>query len=333
MKKIFVLFLCLVFAFTLAGCTQNTGNNAEAVQKVKIAYLPINQALPLFVGIEKGYFKDKGLDVEAVKIDAPNLIVDALLAGEVDFGAPSTASGIVAISQQKKPDSLKIFALNGASFSVIGDVLIVKIDSNLKSIADLKGKKLGILPGIQFQTLAKHILKQNNLAEGDVQIVEIATTLQVQALAQGQIDAVLGLEPTRTIAIEQGIGKDLIFHPVEQYVSNPWYGGCGAINMDFAKRNPQTTQKVLDAFAEAIDFVNKHPEESRQYLKNYTVLDDELIKKVSLPIVKFYADFDSSDLDAYQKFVDLFYDEKVIDQKIDVKNLIFNKDMLGNYEN
>ncbi len=49
----------------------------EAPAKVKIGYLPAAQALPVFVAMEKGYFKEAGLDVEAVKFDAPNQIIDS----------------------------------------------------------------------------------------------------------------------------------------------------------------------------------------------------------------------------------------------------------------
>jgi NitT/TauT family transport system substrate-binding protein len=326
MKKISILCIAVVLAlvFVLVGCNSNPISQNNETTAVKIAYLPVVQGLPMYLAIEKGYFQDAGIEVEAVKFDSPNLIIDALLSGQVDLGSPSTATGITAITQIKKPNSLKIFALNGGNYEIINDVLITQKDSNLETIKDLKGKRLGIIPGIQFRTIAKHILEQNNLTVDDVKIIDIGPPLQVQALAQGQVDAVLTLEPIRTIAIKKGIGKDLVTVPMSRYIGSPWYGGGGVVNVEFAQNNPNTTEKIMNIFNKATDELNANPDEARQYLKNYTALDDELIMEVPLPIYKMYKDFNQEDLDSLQQFFDIFYTHSVIDEKADVQKIIYS---------
>jgi len=298
--------------------------NTEKLAKIKIANLSVIQGLPLYLAIEKGYFEEVGIEVEAIQFNSPNLIIDALLSGQVDFGSPSTAMGITAISQVRKPESLKIFSLSGTTPGVINDVLITRAENGLETIEDLKNKKLGILPGIQFRTIAKHILEQSGLEDSDVEIVDIAPPLQSQALAQGQVDAVLTLEPIRTIAINKGIAKDLIKSPITKFVSNPTYLGGGVVTTKFMEKYPEQAKKIIAVFDRAIKEINDNPEAARKYLKNYTALDDKLIKEVPLATFTMYQDVDQNDIDALQKFFDIFYEHGVIEEKADTESLIYS---------
>jgi NitT/TauT family transport system substrate-binding protein len=322
---IMVVIIGLFLGGTIYFSVQN--NNHSETTKVKIAYLANSvNALPLYLSIEKGSFSKSGLEVEAVKFEAPNQILDALISGQVDFGSPSTAMGITAITQSKNPNTLKIFALNGSQSPNNSDnALLIKSDSNISSIKELRGKKLGILPGIQFRTIAQHILDIEGLSiDKDVTLVELAIPLQLQALTTGQIDAVLTLEPVRSIGMDKKIVKDLVVDPINKYVADPWYGGGGVVSVNFAKANPNTTNKVISVFDEAIKEINSDPNNSRQYLKKYTPLNDEQIKLVPLPIWKSLSHIQESDLIALQRFLDIFTQQKIIENRIEVRQLLYS---------
>src|SRR3989344_2370624 len=318
----------LVIAVLVVGGVWYFASNRQAgkpleTTKIKVADLPIVQGLPLYLAIEKGYFKDAGLDVERVKFDAPNQIIDSLISGQVDF-AIDAATGITGIAETKNPDHLRIFMLTGGDDKVSNDSILVKNGSAIKSISELKGKKLGILPGIQWRTIAQHILAQNNLvADKDIVLVELAPGLQAQALGTGQIDALLGVEPVPTIVKANNIGKEIVAIPTVQYVSNPFYGGAGVVGLPFAKQNPNTTSQVLEVFNRAIKEINQNPDGARQYLKNYTPLTDNLIAQVPISLFKMYGNFTSSDTSAVQKFYDIFSNFKVVDGKMDFQKLLY----------
>lgn len=322
-----LVVLVLLIGGVLYYTSQKKQPEQSETTKVKIAYLAKSvQALPLYIAIEKKYFKEAGLEIKPVGFDAPNQIIDALISGKADFAAPSTGTGITAISQAKNPNTLKIFALNGGKGpNNIDNVFLIKKDSTISGIQQLRGKKLGILPGIQFRTIARYILdKEGMTVDKDVIIIELALTLQLQALLTGQIDAVLTLEPIKTIGESKNAVKDLVAMPLNKYIADPWYGGGGVVSTKFMQNNPITTKKVLAAFDKSIKDIKLNPNASRKYLKNYTPLNDAQIKEVPLDDWKMYMDFQKSDIDALQKFFDIFTRFKVIDNKVDAAKLIIH---------
>lgn len=323
-----------VIIILVAGVWYGVARKASAptneLAKVKIANLSVAHGLPVYLALEKGYFKAAGLDVELVKFEAPNQIIDALLQGQVDLSSPAGAMGIAGIADFKNPGKLKIYAAAGGDDVVQDDAILVKNGSSIKTLSDLKGKKLGIVAGsIQWRTIARAILAKNNLsADQDVALVELPVGLQAQALGSGQVDALLGLEPTPTIIKAQNIGHEIVDHATTRFISNPFYPGAGIIRSDFIAQNPEVAKKVLAVIDRAITEINQNPDAARQYLKGYTALNDATIAQVPILRFKMSAAFQSSDLVAVQKFYDIFSEFKVVDGQID-----FGKMILGSATN
>lgn len=292
---------------------------------VKIAYLPVAQALPLYVAIEKGYFKDAGITVDPIRFDAPNQIIDALLGGQADVGAPGSAAGITAVAESKKPNSLKIFALEGSDSTHLNDAFLVAPSSAIHSIQDLRGKKLAHLPGIQWRTIATDILAKNGLVAGkDVQLVELAMPLQIPALADGQVDALLTFEPTVTVALAKNAARVLVSEPAASEIATPFYPGSGDIATAFAKTNPALATKIIAIFQKATNDINQDPTSTRQFLTDYTPLDSSLAAIVPLPTFKMYNDLTDTDVAALQKFYDIFVTNHVIDAPVSARDLLWS---------
>lgn len=325
--KFLISAIVIIILVILGFWYFNSKTESLEKTKVRIANLPSLHGLPVYLAFEKGYFKEAGLDVEIIKFEAPNQIIDAIVSGQVDFTSPSGASGIAAVADFKNPGKIKIYAFSGGDYIVPNDSVVVKKDSNIKSLQDLKGKKIGILPGIQWRTLAKHMLSQVNLvSDEDVTIVELAPSLQAQGLASGQVDALIAIEPMLTIVKGNDIGKEIVHGMTNQYVANPFYGGGGIVNVDFAKNNPNTTAKMLAVFDRAIKEIQENPSTVNQYLKGYTALDsaENLISQAPILRFKMYNNLTGDEIVAIQKYFDVFTTYKIVDGKIDAKNLLYS---------
>lgn len=322
-KKHLATVLFLVIAVVAVRLVAFPAEKSAEAAKIRIAYLPIVEGLPLYTAIEKGYFSVAGLEVEAIKFENPNQIIDAVLAGRVDFALPA-ASGIAGLADAKNPNHLKIFSLFGSSNAVPGNAILVKNDSAIRSISDLRGKKLGILPGIQWRSIAAYILTRNGLTPNqDTALIELPPSLQTQSLETGQIDALLALEPIPTIIKISGIGREIAVVPTSQYVANPFYGGAGILNVQFAEDHPETTEKVLAIFERAIREINNDPTANRPYLKKYTALEDRFLTDVPVPLLKTYNELTPEDISSMQKFYSILA-AAALAQPLDFTKLLYS---------
>ncbi len=306
---------------------KQSASTPSEITKVKIANLPVIQGLPLYVAVDKGYFAEAGIEVEIVKFEAPNQIIDAIMTGQVDFTSPSGALGITGIADFKNPGKLKVYAVAGGTKGNSGANLIIPNESTLSTLADLKGKKLGILAGtIQWKTIAREILEKNGLnMDSDLTIVELAPSVQVEALASGQVDALLALEPIPTIATNKSTAKIWIADPTVLYISDPSWLGAGIVSVDFAEKNPDTTKKVIAVLERAMAEIKENPDAYRQHLKGHTSLTDELITKVPIVDFKTCGQLTEQDKDSMQKFFDIFTKHKVVEGQINVDGVLYCK--------
>ncbi len=88
---------------------------AQGAPKIRIGYWPVAAGLPFFAAVEKGFFKEAGLDVEALKFAGAQQVMEAMLSGRSDGNANGTGSANLAIGEIAQPGLFKIFATNRAT--------------------------------------------------------------------------------------------------------------------------------------------------------------------------------------------------------------------------
>ncbi|MEY3202477.1 MAG: hypothetical protein RIR70_2027, partial [Pseudomonadota bacterium] len=85
---------------------------AQANPKIRVGFWPVASAIPFFAAIEKGYFKEAGLDVEPLKLASPQQIAEAMISGRAEGSANGTGSAALGIAEIAQPGLLKIFCTN-----------------------------------------------------------------------------------------------------------------------------------------------------------------------------------------------------------------------------
>jgi len=185
-------------------------------EKILIGYWPIASGLPLYAALERGFFKEAGLNVEGVKFASAQQVAEAMIAGRIHGSANGTASAVLGLAEITSPGLFKIICSNPSNHKLVLDQFVVPKDSPIKSIAELKGKRVGSGPGIQNVTLAKIILEKNGIA--DPKVVELPIGQHVPALAADQLDAVYTLEPTGTAGRLKGLTRVLENGVISKYV-------------------------------------------------------------------------------------------------------------------
>lgn len=298
---------------------------AQTGPKIRIGYWPVAAGLPFYAAVEKGYFKDAGLDVEAIKFAGAQQVMEAMLAGRCDGSSNGTGSGNLGVGEIASPGLFKIIATNPSNATYVLDEFLVPKDSPIKSIAELKGKRVASGPGIQNKTLALAVLER--AGAGGTTVTELPIGQHVAALAAGQIDAAYTLEPTGTIGRLNGTTRVLEAGVIAKYIlgdpNAPWHGGSASLTTEFIKKHPAEAKKYIAAYARGIDLVRKDPAEARKYLKGYTAIEGPLTGEVPLASYMLYNEFKPADLAAFQKFFDLFTEKGVFEKKLDVASLLY----------
>lgn len=293
--------------------------------KILIGYWPIASGLPLYTALERGFFKEAGLNVEGVKFASAQQVAEAMIAGRIHGSANGTASAVLGLAEITSPGLFKIICSNPSNHRLVLDQFVVPKDSPIKSIAELKGKRVASGPGIQNVTLAKIILEKNGIA--DPKVTELPIGQHVPALAAEQLDAVYTLEPTGTAGRLKGLTRVLENGVISKYVLGaadaPWFGGSASVTTTFLKERPADARKYIAAYARAVDFVRKNPADVRKHIDGFTAIDPSLVQEVPLSGFTLYNEFSASDLGYFQKFFDIFTERKIFSRAVPVKPLIY----------
>jgi len=327
------LISCLMLVLA-TGCGQNskaapaadTTKNSEstqtsALQKVKIGYSQVRISLPIFVAAEQGIFKKNGLDVELEMFDTAQPLMDALCGGKVDVAGytalPITFSGQL----RSKTDLYYTTAIMEDDAHPLS-MLMVKKDSSISSIKELKGKKIGILPTAAYKAWLVMILKENGISSEDVTIQNVAPAMTPSALESGTVDAMFTIDPAVTTTIQKGIGK-LLYEGaiVPKYLGSPFPFGSFNMTKDFVAKNPDTAKKIVKSLDEAIDFINANQQEAKKMMANY-LPDAQKPFVTSYPDASFLKSTEFS-AEALMKVADLYKNQGIINEPMDLSKSVY----------
>ena len=221
----------LMFTALLGACSKSPGTASEAAPKsatsvatatastapaipaatpaatpadsLKIAYSDWPGWVAWEIAIQKGWFKEAGLNVEFKWFDyAPSM--EAYTANKVDAVAVTNGDALVTGSSGGK--SVCIVAND---YSNGNDMIVAK--PGIKTVAQLKGKKIGVEVGFVDHLLLMNALKSANLTDKDVKIVNVKTDDTPNALKAGTVDAIAAWQPNSGAALRELPGSTAIF--------------------------------------------------------------------------------------------------------------------------
>ena len=323
----------LATASILAGLGAGPAYAAcDKYEEVTSAWLPIMQTTAYYVATEEGLFEKACIKVKSNKMQSPNHIIDALVGGRADFGPPGAAAGIAMLAEEKFPGTFKVFGLQGGGIKVdlINDGLIVKTGSPIKSFADLKGYTIGHVPGIQWRTITKHLVRSAGLdPDKDVKLVDLAVPQQVPAVLGGSVNATLSLEPVGSIAAATAGVDRAVINPVAMVIADPFYSGAAVLTTKFIKERPDVARKIVAIIDEATALAMADFDKYKAIIPKYTAIRDTQLDLLAKPYLRSFSDLNETDLNSYQAFVDVFFSEGVMKKKMDVRTKILKESDFG----
>jgi len=241
-----------------------------------VGYIPNIQFAPLYVGIEKGYYREAGIDLSIdYSMENDNAVLVAN--NNLQFAVVSGEQVLLARSQQMPI----VYVMAWYQEYPVG--VAAKTSSGIKSVSDLKGKKIG-LPGTYGANYIGLIalLDSVGLSEKDVVLDSIGYN-QVEMLMADKDDAVAIYSANEPVQLKK-MGQDIVLFKVSDAVD---LVGNGIItNEKTLAENPELVQAIVDATLKSLQYVTDHPEESfeisKKYVDNLADSDQEVQMQVML---------------------------------------------------
>jgi sulfonate transport system substrate-binding protein len=284
--------------FTIAD---NGGDGSEELSKVS------------------GAFDSAPYKIKFARFDFGPPLVAAAQSGDIDLGSVGDVPPITAAAKSLG------FRVVGINRSLVPDVpqenIIVPKGSSIKTIADLRGKKLAIPQGSSAHGLALNAIQSAGLSPKDVKFVFLSPADGQTAFSSGKVDAWAIWNPLSALAVEQGarvLAKGL--PPLDQ--SNSYY-----VASEKSLNDPVRKAALVDVFkrlANAFAWGNKHKDAFVKAISKETGISPSDAKKVLVTFQRRTTAVQPADVAAEQKLSDNFFNAGEIDAKVDFSKVVTN---------
>ncbi len=201
------------------------------------------------------YFYEKfappGYKVEVIPFESPTDGKNAVLTGTVDTCIHGIAAFLLGAAAGEP-----VVIVAGATNRGMG--IIADAKSDIKTVKDLKGKRVAIWPGSTQEVVILERLKDEGMSISDIRPIRLSFSDMPAALARGDIDAYVGAEPGPGISLANGTGR---------LVEYPYSTPIGSLNMILSasekniKENPERLKLIIDMHKKATDYAMAHPDE------------------------------------------------------------------------
>jgi len=320
-KRKIILIPILLF---LVACN-STAQPAEELTSITLpaGYIPNVQFAPLYVAIEKGFYRDAGLDV-TIDYNMETDNVALLGVGELDFAIASGEQVLLGQGQ----DLPVVYVMAWYQEFPVGVVSLA--DKEIIEPADLAGKKIGI-PGLYGASYIgfRALLQANGLQESDLTLDSIGYTT-VEALVNGQDDAVVIYVSNEPVHLEaQGYAINTL--RVSDYTN---LIGNGLItNQKVIEEKPELVRAMVKATLQGIRYTQEHPEEAfeicKKYVDNLAELspeEQEVQRKVlDASIALYHVEKNgASDLQTWQNMQSILLEMGLLTQELDLSQVFSN---------
>lgn len=269
----------MLVALTACGDDGDSSSGAGGRETVTVAALPLIDCVALYIARDRGLFEKEGLDVRIQQVQQSLQALPALAKGQIDMVA--SANYVTYLQAHEKGTlDIRIVAEAIRAAPRMMEVLVPE-DSDIKTVADLEGKKLAVnvLNNVQSLTFNEILAKQG---VGRPVYRAIPFPQMGAALDKGQVDAVHAVEPydsaiqdeLKARVLADGSSAPVEAIPLSGYVSTS----------EYVDGNGKTLAAFQRAIKAAVRIAEKDPSVVRETLPTYTKVTDKQAEAIDLPV-------------------------------------------------
>jgi NitT/TauT family transport system substrate-binding protein len=252
MSFVKLITIAVLAAVLLTGCKKNSGTVAAPSNKVRVGYIGLTCEAPIYMAVEKGFFKEEGLDVELVKCSWANY-KDTLALGGYDITHHLVMYFLKPIEQ-----GLDVRFLAGIHRGCLR--VQAGVHTNIHTIQDLKGKRIGV-PGMGTPpfVFANRVFGTHGIDAGkDITWKVFPAGELGLAIDKGEVDAVCDAEPIGTLLIAEGKVRNIADQAVDEPYNSEYC--CEVIaNGKWVDANPKSAAAATRALLKGAKWVETNP--------------------------------------------------------------------------
>ena len=276
MRIVKFISLILLVGLLVIGCNPTVSKPAE-MPVLKIAVLPIIDALPMYAAQQEGLFEKNGVQVEFIPVaSAPER--DQLIVSKQADGMINETISTFFFNKEKTQVQIVRYALrpteNAAHFFILSSAI-----SGLTTPDELRGVDIGVSQGTIIEYVTYRLLEQNGFNPAEIKTIAVPRMPDRMALLNsGELSAAVLPDPLATLAIQQGariVLDDLKF---------PQYGfSVISFRKDVIDSDPQSIRAFMISIEEATQLINTDPKQYFNILSDQKLVPDPLLVSYSLP--------------------------------------------------
>ncbi|MFC4260845.1 ABC transporter substrate-binding protein [Marinobacter lacisalsi] len=322
-KKLATLTLCSSLSLLAAGASAETIRVGIGHQSMVTNTIPGGIILEKLELLEKhlpttGKYEDVDYEIIYRDYDSGPPITNQMLAGKLDFGVMGDYPLIVngAKFQETGKQETRFIAVTGYNLRGTGNGIVVPIDSDAQSLADLEGKQLSVPVGSAAWGMTLKALSEAGLSD-KVQIVNQSPPVGAANIQAGRIDAHADFCPWSEIMEFRGTGRK-IYDGSEAEI--PTFHGT-VVRKDFADQYPEVVEGYLTATLEAQKWIQDDPMNAAVQVSEWTGVEKEVL----------YLYFSEGGITTFEasvkpEWVDaLEYDHALLQREVEVPDLDFGR--------
>ncbi len=276
----FTLASVLICGLILAACAPSSQPPAAPAQAVtlKIALLPVLDALPMYVAQKEGLFEKQGVKVEFVPVASAPERDQLIAAGQAD-GMINEALSTALYNKDKTQVQTVRFA-RAATKDIPLFSMIASGKSEIASAQELKGVEIGISQGTVIEYLTDRLLQASGLSKDEIKTIAVPKIPdRLNLLNTGELKAAMLPEPATSLAIGQGnkVVLDDTLHPEYSFSTI-------SFRKPVIDQSPQAIRGFLAAIEEATDLINADPAKYASLLVEQKILPQPLANSFKVPI-------------------------------------------------
>lgn len=251
----------IFFAVMLASCRRDEVSE-QVTRTVRIMDPVEANNLHVPLAVQKGYFSEAGLDVQVSGTSAGKFAMDAVMAGAVDYAVVVEMN----VAQRLFSDA-DIAILAEIAEPIRAIKVLGRTDHGVLRPADVAGKKIGVLFGVNIHLFITEFLKDHGISEDSVDLVNLRPPDAVAAFSNGDIDVVIAWQP-HVWKLQQELGHKVTV--LTDDASRFWtYKMVLVTKRSYLNTHREEARKILGAIVRADAFIDEHPDEAKLILAEH----------------------------------------------------------------